>query len=126
MLGWSLKTALGGYASAIVYALVAAAIALAAWWLYGFGYDRAEALWTAKYAKREAEISQLVSAELNRVQQANAIAKELERKRLEKIEAENAALEKRIKELSDEADADPDRDRVCLSDGGRLRIDEIR
>ena len=37
----------------------------------------------------------------------------------------NLWLEQKIKELSDEADADADRDRVCLSSDSGLRIDSV-
>lgn len=124
MLGWALKLA-GGYATPILYALAAAALAFAVWWVYDLGYDRASDQWEAKYARRETEIASKTAAELSRVQQANAMAKAQEAKRLAELAAENAALEQRIKELSDEADADPDRDRICLSDGSRLRIDSV-
>jgi hypothetical protein len=115
----------GGYVKPVLYGLAVLAIAVAAWWLYSAGYDRAEDKWSALYNKREAEIAQAVAAETNRIQQANAMAKAAEARRLAELAAENAALEQRIKELSDEADADPDRDRVCLSDDSRLRVDSI-
>lgn len=120
-----LNLATGGYATLIIYAIVAAALAFVAWWLIDFGYDRATAKWEAKYAKREAEIATATTAEINRVHQANALAKAMEAKRLAELAAENAVLEQRIKELSDEADADPDRDRPAISDGSRLRIDSV-
>jgi hypothetical protein len=41
------------------------------------------------------------------------------------MDAANAAMEQKIKELSDAANADPDRDRVCLSDGSGMRIDSV-
>lgn len=121
MFGWLV----GGYVKPALYGLAALTIAVAAWWLYSAGYDRATMEWSALYNKREAEIAQAVAAETNRIQQANAMAKAAEAKRLAELAAENAALEQRIKELSDEADADPDRDRSCLSDDSRLRVDSI-
>lgn len=125
MFGWALKLA-GGYATPILYGLAALAVVFVVWRIDSFGYNRAAAQWSAKYEKREAEIAQITAAEMNRIQQANAMAKAQEAKRLAELAAENAALEQKIKEMSDEADADPDRDRVCLSDGSRLRIDSIR
>lgn len=112
---------LGGY----LYPAFAAAVLLAGVLVYGWGHSNASASWEAKYAKREVEIAQQVTAEMSRMSQANAMAKAIEAKRLAGLAADNAALESKIKELSDEADADPDRDRVCLSDGGRLRIDSV-
>ena len=112
---------LGGY----LYPAVALAIILAGVLVYGWGHSNASASWEAKYAKREAELAQQVTAEMTRMSQANAMAKAIEAKRIADLAADNAALEKLIKEKSDEADADPDRDRACLSDGGRLRIDAV-
>lgn len=121
MLGW----AVGSYVRPALYALAAAALVFAAWWFYDSGFDSATAIGDAKYAKREVEIVNATNAELNRVKQANAMAKASEAKRLAQLAEENAKLEQKIKELSDEADADPDRDRVCLSDGSRVRIDSV-
>ncbi|TIL94666.1 MAG: hypothetical protein E5Y73_11200 [Mesorhizobium sp.] len=115
----------GGYASLIVYAVAAAAIAAVLGYTYHAGASNKDAEWTLKYNQREVQITEAYNAEVSRQAQANALAKALEAKRLAELEAENVALELKIKELSDEADADPDRDRVCLSDGSRLRIDSI-
>ncbi|CAI2935001.1 hypothetical protein [Aminobacter niigataensis] len=112
---------LGGY----LYPAIAVAILLAAVLVYGWGHSNASASWEAKYAKREVEMAQQATAEMSRMSQANAMAKVVEAKRLAELAADNAVLESKIKELSDEADADPDRDRVCLSDGGRVRIDAV-
>lgn len=112
---------LGGY----LYPAIVAAALLVGVLVYGWGHANASASWEAKYAKREAEIAQQVAAEMSRMSQANALAKAIEAKRLADLAADNAALEKLIKEKSDEADADPDRDRVCLSDGSRVRIDSV-
>lgn len=125
MFGWALGSIAGGYIKPILYGLAAAAVLFTAWWLYDAGYDRATDQWSAKYNKREAEIATQVAAEVSRIAQANAQAKANEAARLKKLSEENAALEQRIKELQDEADADPERDRVCLSDGSRLRIDSV-
>ena len=125
MFGWALGSVVGGYIKPIIFGLAALALAGALWWANDAGYDRATDQWSAKYNKREAEIATAVTAEINRVTQANALAKAQEAKRLSDLAIENAALEQKIKEMSDEADADPDRDRVCLSDGSRLRIDSV-
>jgi hypothetical protein len=71
------------------------------------------------------EIANATAAEISRQAQANAQAKANEQARIAQLEADNAALEKTIKEKSDEANADPDRDRVSLSGGAGLRIDAI-
>lgn len=125
MFGWALNASLGAYIKPALFALAALAVVFVLWKSYDLGFSRASDQWRARYSAREAEIATQVAAEINRIQQANAMAKAAEAKRLAELAAENAALEQRIKELSDEADADPDRDRVCLSDDSRLRIDSI-
>ncbi|WP_141245896.1 hypothetical protein [Mesorhizobium sp. WSM3862] len=115
----------GGYARLIVYGLVAAVIVGAFGYTYHAGYASAAGAWSAKYEHREAEIAKATAAEISRQAQANAQAKAIEAKHLEQLAADNAALEQRIKGLSDEADADPDRDRPALSDSSRLRIDSV-
>lgn len=106
-------------------AIKIAAVILAAIFVYWKGYSAAAASWELKYEQREVEITKAHNAEVSRQAQANAQAKAIEAKRIARLAAENAALEQKIKELSDEADADPDRDRPALSDGSRLRIDSI-
>ncbi|TIV38922.1 MAG: hypothetical protein E5V91_12300 [Mesorhizobium sp.] len=115
----------GGYASLIKYGLIAAVILGAFGYTYHLGSANTAAVWSAKYEHREAEIANATSAEISRQAQANAQAKAIEAKRLEQLAADNAALELQIKGLSDEADADPDRDRPALSDSSRLRIDSV-
>jgi hypothetical protein len=115
----------GGYASIIIYGLAALAMAAVLAWTYHSGYSHAAASWQLKYDQREAAIVAATNAEINRINQANAMAKAEEAKRLDELAAANAALEAHIKEISDEANADPDRDRVCLSDGSGMRIDSI-
>ncbi len=120
-----LDTLTGGYASLIVYAIIAAAVIAAFGYTYHSGSAHTAAIWQLKYDQREVAIVAATNAEISRQAQANAMAKAIEAKRLADLLADNAALEKHIKELSDEANADPDRDRVCLSDGSGLRIDQI-
>ncbi|MGX9144965.1 hypothetical protein [Mesorhizobium sp. 128a] len=115
----------GGYASLIKYGVIAAVIVGAFGYTYHLGSAHTEAIWSAKYEQREVAITAATNAEIGRQAQANAQAKAIETKRIEQLEADNAALEKTIKEKSDEADADPDRDRPALSSGAGLRIDSI-
>ncbi len=115
----------GGYASLVVDGLILVAIIAAFGWTYHAGYASAAAKWQLKYDQREVAITAATNAETSRQAHANALAKALEAKRLEQMAAENAALEAHIKELADAANADPDRDRVCLSNGSGLRIDAI-
>ncbi|MGB3899826.1 MAG: hypothetical protein WA973_14900 [Mesorhizobium sp.] len=120
-----LDAATGGYARLILYGLAALAIVAAFGYTYHAGYSRAAATWEAKYELREAAIRKATADEITRQAQANAQAKAIEADRIRRLAEENAALEEKIKELSDEADADPDRDNTCLSDGSRVRIDSI-
>jgi cell division protein FtsB len=121
-----LNLATGGYASLVLYSIAAVAIAAAFGWTYHSGYSSAATAWSLKYDQREVAIVAATNAEISRIFEANARAKAIEAKRLAELDAANAALEAHIKELSDEANADPDRDRVCLSDGSGLRIDSVR
>lgn len=115
----------GGYASLILYGLAALAVVAVLGYTYHAGYSRADAAWSLKYDQREVAITKATNAEISRISQANAQAKAIEAKRLNELAADNAALEQQIKEKSDEADADPDRDRPALSNDSRLRIDAI-
>lgn len=116
--------AISGWRAAI-YGTAALAIVAAFGYTYHRGYASASATWQVKYELREAAIKTQTAAEISRQAQANAQAKAIENKRLDDIAKANAELEKQIKEKSDEADADPDRGNVCLSDGSRLRIDSV-
>lgn len=120
-----LDTVTGGYASLIKYGLLAVLIVGAFGYTYHLGSSHTAAAWSAKYDKREAEIANATAAETSRQAQANAQAKAAEQARIAQLETANAALEQLIKEKSDEANADPDRDRVCLSGGAGMRIDSI-
>ncbi|MBZ9874976.1 hypothetical protein LB542_29525 [Mesorhizobium sp. BR1-1-9] len=120
-----LDTLTGGYASLIVYGLAALAVAAVLAWTYHAGYSKADTAWSLKYDQREVAIQAATNAEISRQAQANAQAKAAEQRRIAQLEADNTALEQLIKEKSDEADADPDRDRVCLSGDAGLRIDSI-
>lgn len=120
-----LDTLTGGYTSLIKYGLIAAAIIGAFGYTYHLGYSHASSTWSAKYDAREVAITKATADEISRQAQANAQAKADEQARIAQLEADNAALEKTIKEKSDEADADPDRDRPALSSSAGMRIDSI-
>lgn len=120
-----LDTLTGGYASLIKYGVLAAVIVGAFGYTYHLGGVHKEAVWSAKYEKREVEIAKATAAEISRQAQANAQAKAVEQQRIAELEAANQALEQLIKEKSDEADADPDRDRPALSSSAGMRIDAI-
>lgn len=113
------------YFRLIIAGVAALAIAFGLYLVYDAGYSRAAVKWEAKYELREAQIRQQTADEKIRQAQANAEAALLSAARIARLQADNAARDQKIKELSDEADADPDRDNACLSDGSRLRIDAI-
>ncbi|TPK18047.1 hypothetical protein [Mesorhizobium sp. B2-5-7] len=115
----------GGYASLIAYGIAAALIVAAFGYTYHLGSAHTAAAWQLKYDQREVAIAKATNAEISRQAQANAQAKSLEAQRIAELETANQALEQLIKEKSDEANADPDRDRVSLSDGSGMRIDAI-
>lgn len=92
---------------------------------YHAGYSSAATAWSLKYTQREVQIASELAAEVSRVAQANALAKAIEAKRIEQLEADRVALEQKIKELSDEAAADPDRDHPALSADSGMRIDSV-
>ncbi|RUW52992.1 hypothetical protein EOA32_10945 [Mesorhizobium sp. M1A.F.Ca.ET.072.01.1.1] len=115
----------GGYASLIKYAAICLIIVAAFGYTYHLGSSHTAAVWSAKYEKREAEIAKATAAEIGHQAQANAMAKAAEQRRIAELEAANQALEQLIKEKSDEADADPDRDRPALSSSAGMRIDAI-
>lgn len=121
----NLDTLTGGYASLIKYGIIVLAVIATLGYTYHLGSSHTAAVWSAKYDKREAEIANATAAETSRQAQANAQAKAAEQARIAQLETANAALEQLIKEKSDEANADPDRDRVCLSGGAGMRIDSI-
>lgn len=116
----------GGYAKLIIAALVIAAIGFMVIMIDRNGYNRAETKWSAKYAKREADLIEASDKELNRQLAANNAAKKAEAERISIIRAQNQALEIRIKELEDEAALDPDADRISLSPAAGVRIGKVR
>lgn len=101
------------------------AIALLCVGSYAKGYHTASSSWSTKYELREQQLLAAHIAEQNRQAQANAMAKAVEQKQIQQMEADNAALEQRIKELNDEADKDPDANKPALSDSARMRIDSV-
>lgn len=114
------------YGRLIALGLAAILIGYAGYALYSRGYGAAETKWSAKYNERENELIRARMAETERQLAANQAAKKAEAERIARIEAEKLALENLIKELSNEADADPAADNVCISESGRVRINKVR
>ena len=110
-----------------IYAALAVIIslALAGGLCYYKGYHNASVTWETKYNLREEQIKNASIQEANRQAQVNALAKAQEQKVLEQLQAENDALDARIKELEDEATKDPDADKPALNDAARMRIDSV-
>lgn len=116
----------GAYAKLILAGIILVAILGYGEWRNSAGYNKADALWSAKYNERENELLRARMAETERQLAANQAAKKAEAERIAKIEAEKLALENLIKELSNEADADPAADNVCLSPDAGVRINKVR
>lgn len=107
------------------YVIMAALAVFAIWYVYDLGGDNRQLIFEAKIATIERNYASAALAEGTRQANANQDAKAKEAITLAIIEAQSEALTQKQKELSDAADQDADRDRVCLSDGSRLRIDSI-
>lgn len=101
------------------------AVVLVCGFSYYKGYSTSSASWSQKYELREAQWKASTTAEISRQAQANAMAKALEQKQLQEMEARNTALEQKVKELNDAADKDPDANKPALSDSARMRIDSV-
>ncbi|UGX87140.1 hypothetical protein [Phyllobacterium meliloti] len=105
-------------------AIAAIALGILAY-TFHLGSSSATAKWEAKIATIERNYASAALAEGTRQGAANKEAKDRESVNLAIIAAQSAALSQKQKELSDAADQDADRDRVCLSDDSRMRIDSI-
>lgn len=90
------------------------------------GYNFASSQWQTKYDKREIEIERQVAIEEDRQYQANQRAKEIERKRIEEIQRLKDQLDVIYEVNLDEANVDPDRDRIGISIDGVQRLDRIK
>lgn len=116
----------GTYAKLIIAGVILVAIIGYGEWRNHAGYNKSEALWSAKYNQRENDLIRASMDEAARQQAANQAAKKLEAERIAIIRAHNQALEIRIKELEDEADLDPDANRISLSPDAGVRINKVR
>ncbi|CAN7492971.1 hypothetical protein LJR231_003447 [Phyllobacterium sp. LjRoot231] len=116
----------GLYAKLIIAGVILAAIVGYGEWRNNAGFNKSEALWTAKYNQRENDLIRQSMAETERQRSANEAAKALEVERIAQLEADNEKLSQLIKDLSDEADKDPAANSGGLSDSARLRINKVR
>lgn len=125
-----LLTALLGGKTWIVW-LIAAGVGLSALagvglWIDRNGYQRAAAEWTIKYDKRELELNEQRFKEIDRQATANAEAKAKEAARLAAEMARAAELEARVLELEQQAENDPNANRIGLGADSVARLNQIR
>lgn len=91
-----------------------------------FGYNLASDKWENKYNEREVQIATETAKEQDRQYRANERAKELEQKRIETIRDLESELNEINERNSEEAAADPDRDRIGVNADGVLRLNRIK
>ncbi|ASR06689.1 hypothetical protein CHY08_05920 [Rhizobium leguminosarum bv. viciae] len=90
------------------------------------GYQRAAVVYQARIDKLVGDYKTAEIAETERQAAANAAAKAREASRIAEMQAANSKLETRIKELADEAAADPDAGKPVLGSSSVRRINEVR
>lgn len=104
----------------------AGAVGGAYWWADHQGYTRASTEAQVRYDKRELAIADAAEAERKRQADANTAAKANELARIKEMNDEMVELQSKIREQANEADQDPDRDRIGLSADSVRRLDAIR
>ncbi|MBY5865978.1 hypothetical protein [Rhizobium leguminosarum] len=90
------------------------------------GYQRAAVAYQARIDKLVGDYKSAEIAEVERQVAANNAAKAREASRIAEMQAANSKLETRIKELADEAAADPDAGKPVLGTSSVRRINEVR
>lgn len=90
------------------------------------GYQRAAVTYQARIDKLVGDYNAAEIAETERQVAANNAAKAREASRIAEMQAANSKLETRIKELADEAAADPDAGKPVLGAPSVRRINEVR
>jgi hypothetical protein len=90
------------------------------------GYQRAAVTYQARIDKLVGDYKTAEIAETERQAAANNAAKAREASRIAEMQAANSKLETRIKELADEAAADPDAGKPVLGAPSVRRINEVR
>lgn len=89
------------------------------------GYQRAAVAYQARIDKIVGDYKTAEIAEVERQIAANNAAKAREASRIAEMQAANSKLETRIKELADEAAADPDAGKPVLGAPSVRRINEV-
>lgn len=115
----------GGYGTLIAYGLAAALVVGAFWYVYDLGGDNRQLVWEAKYATLERNYAAAALAEGTRQASANQEAKQREAVVIATIEAQSVALRNLQRRLDDEADNDPAAVDGCISDAGRMRLNQV-
>lgn len=111
----------------IAGALAGIALLLAAYaYVDHRGYQRAAVTYQARIDKLVGDYKTAEIAETKRQAAANNAAKAREASRIAEMQAANSKLETRIKELADEAAADPDAGKPVLGAPSVRRINEVR
>lgn len=111
----------------IAAALAAVALLLAAYaYVDHKGYQRAAVAYQARIDKIVGEYKAAEIVEIERQDAANNAAKAREAIAIAKMQAANSQLEAQIKELADEANADPDAAKPVLGAPSVRRINKIR
>ncbi|WP_260694590.1 hypothetical protein [Rhizobium leguminosarum] len=90
------------------------------------GYQRAAVAYQARIDKIVGDYKTAEIAEVERQIAANNAAKAREASRIAEMQAANSKLETRIRELADEAAADPDAGKPVLGSSSVRRINEVR
>ena len=125
MIGWLAKIFLGanGWISWLALVVVVGGLFGGVWYN---GYSLARGQGQLKYEQRERQIAQATAIEQDRQWEANQRAKEKERAMLDKLLLVQEELDKQLGVNANEANNDPDRDRIGVSLDGVLRIDRIK
>ncbi len=110
---------------AVVALLGVTAVGGAYWYARGQGYEQATVEWSQKYEARELSLERQRLAELDRQAQANDRAKANEAARIAQLRSELSEMERQLQEQSNEADIDPNADRVGLGADSVRRINGI-
>lgn len=114
----------------LVGVVAALAVVAALWGAYAYidgrGYDRAAVIYQARIDKLVNDYKAAEIAETERQVAANNAAKAREAAAIAAMQEANSKLETRIKELADEAAADPDAGKPVLGSSSVRRINEVR
>lgn len=86
-----------------------------AWaWADHQGYERADLQWRLKWAQYEYQLSRAAGAEMQRQAEVNEAAKRAEADAIANLERQLQQQEALVRELQEQADADPQANQVAL------------